>query len=138
MTSDLRTHLTRLIAYAESADTSLQQEVAEKLANEAVKPARQQQIVEVGGLKLLLPLTESRDMEVRRLAAHALANLSVNADNQVTMADQGGIEMLVTLVETAGEGPAIDAVHRQASKVSTGEEKALNSALEALKTCALR
>lgn len=28
---------------------SLQQEVAEKLANEAVKPERQRQIVEVGG-----------------------------------------------------------------------------------------
>jgi hypothetical protein len=36
------------------------------------------QIVELGGLKLLLPLTKSADPEVQRLAAHALANLSVN------------------------------------------------------------
>jgi len=48
-----------------------------------VKPTRQVQIVEFGGLKLLLPLTESGDKEVQRLSAHALANLSVNADNQV-------------------------------------------------------
>ena len=69
MTDSLRTHLTRLIAYAESADVTLQQEVAEKLANEAVKSERQRQIVEVGGLKLLLPLTKSTDMEVRRVGA---------------------------------------------------------------------
>lgn len=74
----LRVNLSRLIAYAESADTSLQREVAEKLANEAVMPARQVQIVEYGGLKLLIPLTQSTDPEVQRLAAHALANLSVN------------------------------------------------------------
>jgi hypothetical protein len=36
------------------------------------------QIVEYGGLKLLVPLTKSVDQEVQRLAAHALANLSVN------------------------------------------------------------
>jgi hypothetical protein len=35
----LRVHLSRLIAYAESADLYLQREVAEKLANEAVKRA---------------------------------------------------------------------------------------------------
>ena len=52
--------------------------MAEKLANEAVRPARQVQIVEYGGLKLLIPLTRSTDQEVQRLAAHALANLSVN------------------------------------------------------------
>lgn len=56
----------------------LQREVAEMLANEAVKPARQKQIVEYGGLKLLVPLTNSRDVEVQRLAAHCLANISVN------------------------------------------------------------
>jgi hypothetical protein len=39
---------------------------------------RQIQIVELGGLRLLLPLTKSTDVEVQRLAAHALANLSVN------------------------------------------------------------
>jgi hypothetical protein len=33
----LRINLQRLIVYAKSADTSLQREVAEKLANEAVK-----------------------------------------------------------------------------------------------------
>lgn len=52
--------------------------MAEKLANEAVKPARQVQIVQYGGLRLLVPLTKSMDVEVQRLAAHALANLSVN------------------------------------------------------------
>ena len=40
---------------------------------------RQVQIVDLGGLKLLLPLTKSVDVEVQRLAAHALANLSVNS-----------------------------------------------------------
>lgn len=35
----MRTHLQRLIMYAQSADTGLQREVAEKLANEAVKRA---------------------------------------------------------------------------------------------------
>ena len=53
------------------------------LANEAVKPERQMEIVELGGLKLLLPLTQSVDVDIQRLAAHALANLSVHADNQV-------------------------------------------------------
>ena len=56
----------------------LQREVAERLANEAVKPTRQVQIVEYGGLKLLVPLTKSKDIEVQRLSAHCLANLSVN------------------------------------------------------------
>ncbi len=69
-----------MIVYAESADVTLQREVAEKLANEAVKPARQVQIVQYGGLKLLVPLTQSRDPEVQRLSAHALANLSVNGE----------------------------------------------------------
>jgi hypothetical protein len=49
------------------------------LANEAVKPARQAEIVRYGGLQLLVPLTKSADVEVQRLAAHALANLSVNS-----------------------------------------------------------
>lgn len=53
-------------------------QVAERLANEAVKPNRQVQIVEYGGLQLLVPLTRSEDQEVQRLAAHALANLSVS------------------------------------------------------------
>jgi hypothetical protein len=68
-----------MIVYAESADLGLQREVAEKLANEAVKPNRQVQIVEYGGLRLLVPLTKSPDPEVQRLAAHALANLSVTS-----------------------------------------------------------
>ena len=94
---NLRINLSRLIAYAESADgklsslcipwpgcdcfmlsVKLQREVAEMLANEAVKPARQRQIVEYGGLRLLVPLTRSEDTEVQRLAAHCLANISVN------------------------------------------------------------
>lgn len=75
----LRVNLSRMIVYAESADLSLQREVAEKLANEAVKPNRQVQIVEYGGLRLLVPLTKSPDPEVQRLAAHALANLSVTS-----------------------------------------------------------
>ena len=78
-------NLSRLIVYAESADPALQREVAERLANEAVKPARQVQIVEYGGLKLLVPLTKSTDMEVQRLAAHALANLSVNCKEQLNI-----------------------------------------------------
>ena len=107
----LELHLTRIIAYAESADASLQREVAERLANEAVKPERQVQIVDLGGLRLLIPLTRSADGEVQRLAAHALANLSVNAMNQVKMADEGGIDVLIDLL-------AIESVHvqRQASK----------------------
>lgn len=36
-TQALRIHLQRLITYAQSADISLQREVAERLANEAVK-----------------------------------------------------------------------------------------------------
>jgi hypothetical protein len=86
----LRVNLSRLIVYAESADHTLQREVAERLANEAVKPSRQAQIVEYGGLRLLVPLTKSTDAEVQRLSAHALANLSVTAENQVQMAREGG------------------------------------------------
>jgi hypothetical protein len=37
LVATLQVHLTRLIAYAESADVTLQREVAERLANEAVK-----------------------------------------------------------------------------------------------------
>lgn len=39
LTDALRSNLTRLIAYAKSADPGLQRQVAEKLANEAVKRA---------------------------------------------------------------------------------------------------
>jgi len=98
--SSLRLHLARLIAYAESADVKLQRDVAEKLANEAVKAERQVQIVELGGLKLLIPLTRSTDSEVKRLAAHALANLSVNAENQRLMAIEGAIEVLIELLDS--------------------------------------
>ncbi|CAM9920150.1 unnamed protein product [Heterosigma akashiwo] len=111
LTKLLRVHLSRLIVYAESADCHLQRQVAEKLANEAVKPERQVQIVELGGLKLLLPLTQSTDTDVQRLAAHALANLSVNSDNQMMMAEEGGIEMLVALLSSSNEH-----VQRQGSK----------------------
>ena len=48
----LRLHLQRLITYAQSADPELQRDVAEKLANEAVKPERQVQIVELDGLQV--------------------------------------------------------------------------------------
>jgi hypothetical protein len=107
----LQVNLSRLIAYCESAEVSLQREVAEKLANEAVKPARQVQIVQYGGLKLLVPLTKSIDTEVQRLAAHALANLSVNSDNQRMMADEGAIDCLIALLESAQES-----IQRQAAK----------------------
>ena len=96
---DMKDNLIRLIAYAESADPTLQREVAERLANEAVMPDRQVQIVESGGLQLLIPLTKSTDREVRRLAAHALANLSVNAENQILMAENGAIELLISLLD---------------------------------------
>jgi len=98
--NDLKLNMTKLIAYAQSADVNLQREVAERLANEAVKADRQQQIVECNGLRLLVPLTQSSDKEVRRLAAHALANLSVNQENQVYMAKEGAIEMLISLLDT--------------------------------------
>lgn len=48
-TDALRVHLQRLIVYAEGSDPALQREVAEMLANEAVKPERQMEIVELGG-----------------------------------------------------------------------------------------
>ena len=46
--NNLKINLSRMIHYAESADVKLQKEVAEKLANEAVKPSRQEQIVQYG------------------------------------------------------------------------------------------
>jgi hypothetical protein len=111
-TEALRLHLQRLILYAQGSDAGLQREVAEKLANEAVKPERQVQIVELGGLALLLPLTQSPDVEIQRLAAHALANLSVSADNQVRMAKEGGLDMLVRLLKTSTN----EHIQRQAAK----------------------
>lgn len=109
--TSLQTNLSRLIAYAESADPALQREVAEKLANEAVNPARQVQIVEYGGLKLLIPLARSSDIEVQRLSAHALANLSVNSDNQKLMAAEGAIEVLVQLLHCT-----LELTQRQSAK----------------------
>ena len=50
-TKALQTQLRQLIHYAKGADATLQREVAEKLANEAVKPGRQEQIVELGEIK---------------------------------------------------------------------------------------
>ncbi|RHY33483.1 hypothetical protein DYB32_001600 [Aphanomyces invadans] len=128
-TDALKINLQRLIAYAKSADANLQREVAEKLANEAVK----RELLSVrcsttsSTFMLLLPLTESKDTEVQRLAAHALANLSVNctcsaalvfvvtifhsADNQTKMANEGGIDMLIHLLQSNNEH-----VQRQAAK----------------------
>ena len=39
--------------------------------------------MQLGGLKLLLPLTKSKDVDVQRLAVHALANLSVDGESHV-------------------------------------------------------
>ena len=108
---NLKLNLTKMIAYAQSADVVLQREVAEMLANEAVNGDRQVQIVEYGGLRLLVPLTKSADEDVRRLSAHALANLSVNAKNQVLMASEGAVDMLLDLLETDNE-----IIQRQAAK----------------------
>lgn len=95
-------HLRRLIAYAEGADAQLQREVAERLANEAVRGDQQERIVRCGGLALLGPLTRSADVEVQRLATHALANLSVLPANQALMAPDG-VAMLVDLLRTSGQ-----------------------------------
>lgn len=108
---NLKLNMSKMIAYAQSADIKLQREVAELLANEAVNSDRQVQIVEYGGLKLLVPLTKSTDDDVKRLAAHALANLSVNSNNQVLMAKEGAIELLITLLRSTNE-----VIQRQASK----------------------
>jgi len=62
---NLKLNLSKMIAYAQSADIVLQREVAEMLANEAVNSDRQAQIVEYGGLRLLVPLTRSSDEDVR-------------------------------------------------------------------------
>ena len=62
---NLKLNLSKMIAYAQSADVVLQREVAEMLANEAVNSDRQAQIVEYGGLRLLVPLTKSSDEDVR-------------------------------------------------------------------------
>ena len=78
----LEENINRLLVYAEGADSKLQKEIAEKIANLAVKSERQRQIVNLGGLRLLLPLSKSTNKEVQRLATHALANLSVDPDNQ--------------------------------------------------------
>ncbi|RLN85301.1 hypothetical protein BBJ28_00014064 [Nothophytophthora sp. Chile5] len=106
----LRVNLQRLIVYARSADTTLQREVAEKLANEAVKRASCLLIVELDGLQLLLPLTKSKDTEVQRLAAHALANLSVNLDNKERIAKAGGIKPLINLASSRQIGVAVEAI----------------------------
>ncbi|CAN0459582.1 unnamed protein product, partial [Scytosiphon promiscuus] len=93
---------------------------------------RQAQIVELGGLKLLLPLARSKDVEVQRLAVHALANLSVDGEsssstrpskcefahapffstaNQELMAEEGAIDTLVIML-----GSSYPHLQRQASK----------------------
>eukprot|EP00948_MAST-09A_sp_MAST-9A-sp1_P002024 g2024.t1 len=114
MTEELRENFRTLFIYAKSEDASMQRLVAEQLANEAVNGERQRQIVEVGGLKLLIPLTKSNDVEVQRLSAHALANLSVDVKNQKTIAnfeDGEGIEMIIRLLKSKSA-----AVQRQAAK----------------------
>ena len=108
---NLKLNMSKMIAYTQSADVKLQREVAELLANEAVNSDRQVQIVEYGGLKLLVPLTKSTDDDVKRLAAHALANLSVNSENQVKMAKEGAIDLLIILLKSQNE-----VIQRQASK----------------------
>jgi len=111
-TDALRVNLQRLLIYAKSSDPLLQREVAERLANEAVRADRQAQIVECGGLKLLVQLTRSGDAEVQRLSAHALANLSALAGNQRAIAEaEGGLEMLVSLLRSS-----VPEVQRQAAK----------------------
>jgi hypothetical protein len=111
-TDSLRTSLQRLMLYAQSSDRSLQKEVAERLANEAVRQDRQAQIVECGGLKLLVPLMQSPDLEVQRLAAHALANLSALPANQrAIVSTEGALSSLVALLSR----PAPE-VQRQAAK----------------------
>ena len=72
-TKALQTQLRQLIHYAKGADATLQREVAEKLANEAVKPDRQEQIVELGGLELLLPLVVQDRCDKQRPHAEALS-----------------------------------------------------------------
>jgi len=111
-TDALRVNLQRLLIYAKSSDPALQREVAERLANEAVRADRQAQIVECGGLRLLVQLTRSADVEVQRLSAHALANLSALAANQRAIAEaEGGLEMLVALLRST-----MPEVQRQAAK----------------------
>ncbi len=111
-TADLRVSLQKLLIIARSSDAATQREVAERLANEAVRPERQAQIVECGGLRLLVALTKSDNAEVQRLAAHALANLSALAANQRAIAEaDGGLEMLVALLQS----PTPE-VQRQAAK----------------------
>ena len=109
---NLKTNMSRMIAYTHSADIKLQREVAEMLANEAVNSDRQVQIVEYGGLSLLVPLTKSADEDVQRLAVHSLANLSVNSNNQVLLAEQGAIELLIEVLGSATN----ETIQRQAAK----------------------
>lgn len=109
---NLKTNMSRMIAYTHSADVTLQREVAEMLANEAVNSDRQVQIVEYGGLNLLVPLTKSSDEDVQRLAVHSLANLSVNSNNQVLLAEQGAIELLVEVLGSTKN----EIIQRQAAK----------------------
>lgn len=63
---DLEANLSRLIMYAEVAETPEQMRIAERLANEAVDPARQAQISRLGGLELAFTLARSSDIEVSR------------------------------------------------------------------------
>lgn len=125
--------LQRLVIYARSSDVSLQREVAERLANLAVKREMQERIVACGGLQLLVPLTQSSDVEVQRLAAHALANLSVLAANQVAIAEAaGGLEMLVRLLGSPSSEVQRQAAKSMANIAVAGDNKRLIAARGAL------
>ena len=127
--TELRTNMQRLIIYAQSTDASLQREVAERLANEAVHADRRRLIIELDGLSLLLPLMRSTDSEIQRLAAHSLANLSVEDANQVEIVRRGALEPLVALTRSP-----VQAVARQAAKalanlaVHAGNKRAIAAA----------
>ena len=108
----LRTNLPRLFTYARSLDPKTQMLVAERLANEAVVPRRQGEIVALGGLTLLVPLAGSRDAEVQRLATHALANLSAFAANQRAIASTPGCLAALLLLLAS----PLPEVQRQAAK----------------------
>jgi hypothetical protein len=99
--TSLRTNMQRLILYAKSSDPSLQRDVAERIANEAVVSSRRALIIQLGGLDLLIPLAQSKDTDIQRLAAHAMANLSVEVSRSVRRWD--GVISLKELTRQRGE-----------------------------------
>jgi len=110
--ASLRANMTRCMLYASSSDTKEQAYVAERLANEAVNRDRQAQIVECGGIKLLVPLMKSSNSEVQRLATHTLANLSALPSNQRAIAETPEcLEVLFVLLHSE-----VPEVQRQGAK----------------------